>query len=159
MTVQQSFSAVTNPLTGRYFKGCYQRIQEDETNYRGKRCKKVYIKVIFTSTWTLWMITVAELNRKSSRCIGTSQVTLNPAVVHYKNGEEVKRKSCLSFARITTRCKLCLCYFERTSQLCSLLDGFPYVSVSQQNHIQCGCSSQRAIRLSIFLELYGDWTW
>ena len=39
------------------------------------------------------MITVAELSRKSRQCIGTSQVTLNPAVVHYKNGKDVKHKS------------------------------------------------------------------
>ena len=37
------------------------------------------MKVIFTSTWALRMITVAQLSRKFIRRIGTSQVTLNPA--------------------------------------------------------------------------------
>ena len=66
---------------------------ESDVNSRLKSFLQPCIKVIFTSTWTLRMITVAELSRKSSQCIGTSQVTLNPAVVHYKNGEEVKHKS------------------------------------------------------------------
>ena len=66
---------------------------ESDVNSRLKSFLQPCINVIFTSTWTLRMITVAELSRKSSQCIGTSQVTLNPAVVHYKNGEEVKHKS------------------------------------------------------------------
>ena len=135
---------------------------ESDVNSRLKSFLQPCIKVIFTSTWTLRMITVAELSRKSSQCIGTSQVTLNPAVVHYKNGEEVKPKSyvfLLPESRHDANFVYANFVFERTSQLCSLLDGFPYVSVSQQNHIQCGCSSQRAIQLSIFLELYGEWAW
>ena len=66
---------------------------ESDVNSRLKSFLQPCINVIFTSTWTLRMITVAELSRKSSQCIGTSQVTLNPAVVHYKNGKDVKHKS------------------------------------------------------------------
>ena len=66
---------------------------ESDVNSRLKSFLQPCIKVIFTSTWTLRMITVAELSRKFRQCIGTSQVTLNPAVVHYKNGKDVKHKS------------------------------------------------------------------